>query len=122
MPLRYDLPLLLIFVAVDASFGGWGGVIEQADENGHRHPARFESGVWSEAERNYDACKRECKGVVHCLKKFRHYLYGIHFVLETDAKTLVAVGFEMYGAGSSFVPVCPRPEFSSSALSLYTWG
>jgi hypothetical protein len=32
------------------------------------------------------------------------------------------VGFEMYGAGSSFIPVCPRSEFSSSALSLYTLG
>jgi hypothetical protein len=90
MPIRYDEPLLAIFVMVDASLEGWGGVLEQEDAEGQRHPARFESGVWSEAERNYDACKRECKGVVHLLKKFRHYLYGVHFVLETDAKTLVA--------------------------------
>ena len=90
MPLRYEEPLLPIFVLVDASGDGYGGVIEQMDEEGNRRPARYESGVWSAAERSYDACRRECKGVVHILKKFRHYLYGIHFTLETDAKTLVA--------------------------------
>ena len=38
----------------------------------------------------YDAGRRECWGVLLVLKKLRYWLYGIHFVLEVDANTLVA--------------------------------
>src|SRR6266487_3883028 len=51
---------------------------------------RYESGIWSDVEKRYDAGKRECRGVLKMLKKCRGYLYGIHFVLELDANTLVA--------------------------------
>ena len=62
----------------------------QLDKLGRRHPARYESGLWNDAEARYDAGKRECRGVLKMLKKVRHYLYGVRFVIETDAKTLVA--------------------------------
>lgn len=55
-----------------------------------RNPARYKSGVWSGAESKYDSNKLECRAVLMALKKFRHWLYGVHFVLETDADTLVA--------------------------------
>lgn len=58
--------------------------------NGKRHPARYESGVWSPAEAKYDAGKRECRAVLKALKKFRHWVYGAHFMLEIDADALVA--------------------------------
>ena len=58
--------------------------------NGKRHPSKYESGVWSEAEAKYDAIKRECRAVLKCLKKFRYYLYEIRFVLKTDAEMLIA--------------------------------
>ena len=86
-----------IIVAVDASLHGWGGVVMQEDENGKRHPSRYESGIWNHAEREYDATKRECRGVLKMLKKVRFYLYGIHFTLETDANVLVA---QLNGAAS----------------------
>ena len=41
-------------------------------------------------EQRYDATKRECRGVLKALKKTRHWLYVVHFVLETDANVLVA--------------------------------
>ena len=78
-----------VILAVDASKIGWGGVLMQL-RNKKRHPSRYESGMWSVAETKYDATKRECRGVLKCLKKFRYYLYGIRFVLETDAEVLVA--------------------------------
>jgi len=59
----------------------------QLDKQGRRHPSRYESGLWSIAERRYDAGKRECRGLLKMLKKVRH---GVRFVIETDAKTLVA--------------------------------
>ena len=43
----------------------------QLDEKGKKHLSRFESGLWTPAERGYDADKRECKGLLMGLKKFR---------------------------------------------------
>jgi hypothetical protein len=79
-----------IILAVDASLKGWGAVLMQLDAQGKRHPSRYESGLWNQAERNYDATKRECRGVLKALRKVRYWLYGVHFVLETDASVLVA--------------------------------
>lgn len=78
-----------IILAADSSLHGWGAVLMQ-ELKGKRHPARYESGVWSSSEQKYDATKRECRGVLKALKKFRHYLYGVRFILETDASVLVA--------------------------------
>ena len=80
-----------IILAVDASLQGWGGVLQQLDiTTNKRHPSRYESGAWTAQEARYDAGKRECRGVLKALKKFRFWLYGVHFVIEVDANTLVA--------------------------------
>jgi len=79
-----------IIAAFDASKRGWGAVLMQEDEQKRRHPARYESGLWSASEMNYDAGKKECKALLKGLKKFRQYLYGVHFIVELDAKILVA--------------------------------
>ncbi len=57
---------------------------------GKRHPSRYENGIWYSTEKKYDATKRECRGVLKALKKVRYWLYGVRFVLETDARVLVA--------------------------------
>ena len=57
---------------------------------GKKHLCRYESGIWSSAEKKYDATKRECRGVLKALKKVRYWLYGVRFVLESDARVLVA--------------------------------
>ena len=90
MPIDYSEGAGTIFCSTDASLDGWGGHLSQDDSEGRRHPARYESGVWSESERKYDAGKRECRALLKTLKKFKNYLYGIRFVVEIDAKTLVA--------------------------------
>ena len=89
LPINYMIIPLLIYVLVDASGKGWGAVLMQKHRE-KRHPARYESGVWNEAESKYDAGKRECRAVLKALKKFRYWLYGVHFTLEIDAQTLVA--------------------------------
>ncbi|KAB2109261.1 hypothetical protein AG0111_0g2620 [Alternaria gaisen] len=86
----YSEPLRQIILACDGSKKGWGAVIMQVGLNGHRHPIRFESGVWSTTERNWDSSKHECKALLLALKKFRSYIYGVRFIVETDAKTLIA--------------------------------
>jgi len=79
-----------IILAADASLEGWGSVLMQLDAEGRRHPSRYESGLWNNAEKNYDATKRECRGVLKALRKVRFWLYGVRFTLETDASVLVA--------------------------------
>lgn len=80
-----------IIVSTDASATGWGAVLQQEEEEKSkvRHPCRYESGVWRGAEIRYDAGKRECRAILKAFRKLRVYLYGVRFVLETDARTLV---------------------------------
>jgi hypothetical protein len=78
-----------ILLGVDASKLGYGAILQQEDENGKRHPSRYESGLWTAAETRYDAVKLECHGLLRALKKFRYYVYGVHFLVKIDAKTLV---------------------------------
>jgi hypothetical protein len=85
----YSEPIRPIVISVDGSKKGWGAVLQQEDSNGQKRPVRFESGVWSTAERNWDSGKHECKAMLLALKKFRPWIYGVHFVVETDARTLV---------------------------------
>ena len=79
-----------VILAVDASLEGWGAILGQEDKKGKKHPSRYESGLWNKAEAGYDATKRECRAVLKAVRKVRYWLYGIHFVLETDANVLVA--------------------------------
>ena len=69
---------------------------------GKWHPSKYKSGIWSSEEKNYDATKRECRGVLKALKKVRYWLYGVRFVLKTDARVLVVQlnqsGTDLHGA------------------------
>ena len=80
----------MVVLAVDSSLDGWGGTLGQYDDKGRKRVARYESGTWNEAVQKYDATKRECRGLLKCLQKVRFWLYGVHFILELDANTLVA--------------------------------
>ena len=90
-----------IILVVDASLEDWGEVLMQLVQ-GKRHPSRYESEIWSCAEKKYNATKRECRGILKALKKVRYWLYGVRFVLETDANDLVAqlnrLGTDLPGA------------------------
>ena len=88
--IQYGPEYGLIIVAVDSSGAGWGATLRQRDKKGRKRVSRYESGLWSKAEQKYDATKRECRGVLCAFKKFRYWLYGTHFLLEIDAKVLVA--------------------------------
>ena len=88
--LDFSPSALAIILNVDASTKqGWGATLSQAQQDGTIKPARFESGIWSDMERKYDAVKLECRGLLKALKKLRFWLYERHFQLETDARTLV---------------------------------
>jgi hypothetical protein len=90
MPLDYSPTAGKVILAVDSSVTGFGGVLMQLNENNKRRPCRYESGLWTPAERKYDIVKLECRSLLHMLRKCRPWLYGIRFTVETDANTLVA--------------------------------
>jgi hypothetical protein len=70
--LDFSPSALPIFLNVDASTTvGLGAVLSQQQEDGRLHPARYESGIWSNVERKYDALKLECRGLLKSLKKLR---------------------------------------------------
>jgi len=68
-----------IIVTVNASKVGWGGILQQEQQDGHMRPARYDSGIWNDAERKYDALKLECRGLLKALKKFRFWVHGCFF-------------------------------------------
>ena len=78
-----------IILAVDASLKEWGGVLMQL-VLGKRHFSRYESGIWSNVEKKYNATKRKYYGILKTLKKIKYWLYGVRFVLEIDTNVLVA--------------------------------
>jgi hypothetical protein len=64
-------------------------LFQQEDENMDWHPCRYQSGLWNNREKRFDAGKRECRGLRKALKKFRNNINVFRFLVETDAKTLV---------------------------------
>jgi len=88
--LHFSISALLIILHIDAStMIGWGVVMSQLQEDGRLHPACFESGIWSDAEHKYDMLKLECRALLKALKKFRFWLFGRYFSVQTDSQMLV---------------------------------
>ncbi|GKE59631.1 putative nucleotidyltransferase, ribonuclease H [Tanacetum coccineum] len=63
----------------DASYFAIGGVLMQDG-----HPISFESRKLNETERKYTVQEKEMTAIVHCLRIWRHYLFGSRFVIKTD--------------------------------------
>lgn len=81
---NHDLPFVL---RTDASDKGMGAVLLQ-DHGEGLQPIAFASKKFSETERRYATVEKECLGTVWGIRKFERYLYGKHFVLETDHQPL----------------------------------
>ncbi|KAL8625691.1 hypothetical protein ACOMHN_043966 [Nucella lapillus] len=71
----------------DASDKGIGAVLLQ-ERDGDLRPVAYSSKKLNNAEQNYSTIEKECLGVVWAIKKFEPYLYGSHFILETDHRPL----------------------------------
>ncbi|PHT65260.1 hypothetical protein T459_29685 [Capsicum annuum] len=69
----------LFEVQTDASDFAIDGVLMQEG-----HPIAFESRKLNDAERRYTVHEREMTTIVHCLRTWRHYLLGAHFIVKTD--------------------------------------
>ncbi|OMJ15154.1 Retrovirus-related Pol polyprotein from transposon, partial [Smittium culicis] len=88
---KYEKDSGKFILTIDASPVGAGGVLHQMNQNGELNPCRFESYCFNARERRYSQVKRELFAIFKILKKFRMYLYGIKFILETDCKPLIGL-------------------------------
>jgi phospholipid-translocating ATPase len=72
---------------VDASNYAIAGVLLQ-EHDGILHPVSFASKKLSDRESLYPISEKECLSVVWSVQRFRKFLYGTHFIIETDHKPL----------------------------------
>ena len=74
-------------VRTDASSVGLGAVLLQESDD-ILHPVCYASRKLLDRERNYSTIERECLAIVWAMQKFSRFLYGTHFVLQTDHRPL----------------------------------
>ena len=86
-PPDLDRPFILW---TDASEKGFGAVLEQESEDGHRHPIAYASRVMNGAERKYAPTELEDAALVFALEHFHVYLLGNQVKAYTDYQALVS--------------------------------
>ena len=85
--LRLPDPEKTFVLRTDALDYGIGAVLIQEHE-GKLFLIFYASKKLSDAEGNYSTIEKECLAVVWGIKRFHVYLYGVHFVLQTDHEPL----------------------------------
>jgi transposase InsO family protein len=71
----------------DASNIGIGACLMQ-EYDGMRHPVRYASKKLLAREQNYSVGEREALAIVWAVSKFHQFIYGQHFILESDHRPL----------------------------------
>jgi hypothetical protein len=73
----------------DASSAGFGGILFQRQPSDNKlHPISYYSRKTTESESRIHSFELETLAVVYCLQRFRNYLFGMHFTLVTDCKSM----------------------------------
>lgn len=86
-------PVLKIFdirlrteMHTDASCLAYSAILMQYHPNSGLHPVYYMSRKTNDAQSRYTSYELEALAIIEGVKKFRHYLYGIHFKIVTDCK------------------------------------
>ncbi|XP_063601511.1 uncharacterized protein LOC134777606 [Penaeus indicus] len=75
------------FLRTDASDTGLGAILLQ-EMNGELMPVAYASRALLDRETRYAVIERECLAIVWGIEKFKSYLYGKEFILQTDQQPL----------------------------------
>lgn len=78
----------IFYLRSDASDLGLGAVLLQ-DVNGVKMPIAYASRKLLDRERNYATIEKECLSIVWAIHKFKIYLHGKEFIIQTDQRPLV---------------------------------
>ena len=81
-------PSLEIRLACDASAYGIGAVMSHRMPDGSEKPVGFVSRTLTEAEKKYSQIEKEGLACVFGITRFHSYLFGHHFILQTDHEPL----------------------------------
>ncbi|XP_076049320.1 uncharacterized protein LOC143029995 [Oratosquilla oratoria] len=85
---HYD-PNKTCIIAADACQDGLGAVLIQMDDTGHRRPIAYASRSLSDTEKRYAVIEKEALAATWACEKFKDYVLGTVFKLETDHRPLV---------------------------------
>ncbi|XP_055507978.1 uncharacterized protein LOC129707187 [Leucoraja erinacea] len=86
----FDLKLPIV-VTCDASRFGLGAACMQICEGDSLLPVSFASRTMTDTEQRYAQIEKELLAVVFACSKFRDFLYGVRFTVETDHQPLVTI-------------------------------
>ena len=84
-------PNLEIHLACDAPSYGIGAVLSRKIPDGSERPVGFVSCTLTDAKKKYSQIEKEGLACVHGVTRFYSYLFGHHFKLQTDHKTLLTL-------------------------------
>ena len=80
-----------LVLQTDTSGVGVGDTILQTNEQGFLQPIAYASRVLTKAEQNYPQIERELLGIIFGVIKFRLFVLGRRFLLQTDHKPLTKI-------------------------------
>ena len=72
-------------------------VLSHIEQNGVEWPICYASQTMTKAEQNYSQLEHESLSIIFGISKFHDYLWGHHFVIETDHQPLVKILGECTG-------------------------
>ncbi|XP_064475624.1 uncharacterized protein LOC135389515 [Ornithodoros turicata] len=78
-------------LSVDAWSNGLGTVLLQEETDGRRHPVAYASRLLTPTEQRYAQVEKEALAVTWACEKFRMYVLGLRFQVESDHKPLVQI-------------------------------
>ena len=58
-------------------------------EREKKHAIYYKNEIWSDAEQKYDTDKYKYIKILKILKKCKHYIYEMYFILKINTNTLV---------------------------------
>ena len=90
-------PTKRIKLACNASAYGVGAVLSHIEQNGVERPICYASQTMTKVEQNYSQLEHKSLSIIFGISKFHDYLWGHHFVIETDYQPLVKILGECTG-------------------------